>query len=190
MKQKLKYIASIASGVYEKVHPSGDTFYLQGKDFDEYGRIRRDMKMLPELLANERLEKHLLRDGDILLIAKGESNRACLYQEAIGPAVASSTFFVIRPAKSELLPEYMQWYFNTRYMKDIFSGLSKGTQIASLSKKTLAEIEIPVPPLREQKKILEIQRLWEHEKSLTLKLMELKDLNIQKLLLKNSNSIQ
>lgn len=189
MQKKIEEIASITTGVYEKVHPSGDTLYLQGKHFDEYGRIREDMVMYPELQADERLGKHLLRDGDVLLIAKGESNRACLYRKAIGQAVASSTFFVIRIIEGGLLPEFLQWYFNTGYMQEVFSGLSRGTQISSLSKKTLSEIEFPVPPLITQRKILETQRLWDHEKSLTLELLELKDSRNQKLLLNQAKSI-
>lgn len=183
MHKKLEDIASITTGVYEKVQPSGDTLYLQGKHFDEYGQIREEMLIQPELQADERLNKHLLRDGDILLISKGESNRACLYQKEIGQAVASSTFFVIRPMESGLLPEFLQWYFNTDYMKDMFSTLSKGTQISSLSKKTLAEIEIPVPPLHKQREILETQRLWDKEKVLTTQLLHLKGALYQKLLL-------
>lgn len=189
MQKRLEDIASITTGVYEKVHPSGDTLYLQGKHFDENGRIRGDMVMHPELQADERLGKHLLRDGDILLISKGESNRACLYQKDIGQAVASSTFFVIRLTESGLLPEFLQWYFNTGYMKEKFSGLSKGTQISSLSKKTLSEIEVDVPPLIKQKEMLETQRLWDKEKSLTIELLNLKDALYQKLLLNQAKSI-
>ncbi len=146
------------------------------------------MNILPELQADERLGKHLLRDGDILLIAKGESNRACMYQKEIGQAVASSTFFVIRLTETGLLPAFLQWYFNTGYMQEIFSGLSRGTQISSLSKKTLSEIEVPVPPLKKQQEILEIQRLWDKEKTLTTDLLNLKDAWYQKLLLNQTKS--
>lgn len=189
MQKKLEDIASITTGVYEKVHPSGDTLYLQGTHFNEYGRIRRDMPMRPELQADERLAKHLLKDGDILLIAKGENNRACLYQKEIGQAVASSTFFVIRLPEGPLLPEFLQWYFNTGYMKGMFAGLSKGTQISSLTKKTLSEIEIPMPLLKKQVEILETQRLWEQEKLLTTALLDLKDTLYQKLLLNQAKMI-
>ncbi len=188
MQNKLEDIASITTGLYEKTHLSGDTLYLQGKHFDEFGKIRQDIVINPELQADERLERHILREGDILLIAKGENNRACLYQNEIGQAVASSTFFVIRITEKGLLPEFLQWYFNTEYMQNVFSGLSKGTQISSLSKKTLSDIEIPVPPLNNQKEILEIQRLWEKEKSLTTDLLKLKDAFYQKQLLNQAKS--
>lgn len=183
MQKRIEQIAAISTGVYEKTNPAGDTIYLQGKHFDDTGRFRENNAVSPELQAGERLEKHLLHDGDILLIAKGEHNRACLYQSAIGRAVASSTFFVIRPTIGGLMPEYLQWYLNTAYMQGIFTALSKGTQIASLSKKALADIEIPLPPLQTQREILEVQRLLDKERSITSELIQLKDNMYQRLLL-------
>ena len=188
IQKKLEDIASITTGIYEKSQPAGDTLYLQGKHFDESGAFREDLIVFQELQADERLSKHLLKDGDILLIAKGESNRACLYQHDIGQAVASSTFFVIRLAEERLLPVFLQWYFNTEYMQELLSGLSKGTQISSLSKKVLSEIEIPIPPLKTQKQILEMQGLWDKEKSITVELLNLKDSMYQKLLLNQAKS--
>lgn len=183
MQKYLEEIASITTGVYEKGNPTGDTIYLQGKHFDEYGIIRDEAVIGPELQADDRLGKHLLKDGDILLIAKGESNRACLYRQSIGQAVASSTFFVIRLNTHDLLPAFLQWYFNTSYMQEIFSGLSKGTQISSLSKKTLSEVKVPIPSLEKQQNTLKIQQLWNKEQTLTKELLNYKAAFYQKLLL-------
>lgn len=183
MKKRLDEIASITTGVYEKVHLSGDTLYLQGKHFDENGRFRDDWVVNPELQADERLKNHLLKDGDILLVSKGENNRACLYRDSIGQAVASSTFFVIRLTDKGLMPAFLQWYLNTKSMQGVFSGLSKGTQISSLSKKTLSEIEILTPSLKTQKEILKTQHLLDKEKSIMEELIRLKDNMYQRLLL-------
>ncbi len=188
MQKRLEDLASITTGVYEKPTLSGDTLYLQGKHFDEFGRIREELTINPELWADERLEKHLLQDGDILLVAKGGSNRACLYESKFGQAVASSTFFVIRMTSKDVTPDYLQWYFNTYYMKEMFSGLSKGTQIVSLSKNAIADLEIPTPSLEAQRKILEIQSLWDREKALTRQLLNLKDMTYQRQLLHNAKS--
>lgn len=188
MQKRLEDLASITTGVYEKPTLSGDTLYLQGKHFDEFGKIREELTINPELRADERLEKHLLREGDILLIAKGENNRSCLYQSKFGKAVASSTFFVIRLTSRDVTPEYLQWFFNTYYMKETFSGLSKGTQIVSLSKNAIANLEIPTPSLETQRKILEIQSLWDEEKALTRQLLHLKDMTYQRQLLQNAKS--
>ena len=187
MNKKLEDIASIATGVYEKGSPTGDTFYLQAKHFDEYGKFRQDSLLVPEVDLDERLERHLLEDGDVLLIAKGENNRACLYQEEIGKAVASSTFFVIRLTEGKVIPEFLHWLLNTAYMQAVLSSLSRGTHISSISKKILSKMEIQIPPLEQQKKVLRMQSLWEKERSLTSELIELKEKYYETLLLNLAN---
>ncbi len=188
MIKKLEDIANITTGVYEKAAASGDTFYLQSKHFDAQGKFLGDAVIQPEIFLDTRLERHLLQQGDILLIAKGDYNRACLYQKEASPAVASSTFFVIRLKDERVVPEYLQWYFNTAFMQSMFSSLSRGTQIASLSKKAVAQVEVANPPVPVQQRILEIQGLWEKERVLALALLEQKEVFYQNLLLNLSKS--
>lgn len=175
MLKKISDIAHIATGIYEKGSPSGDTLYLQAKHFDYNGAFRRDAAVSPEINMERKFERHLLINGDILLNAKGDANKACLYKSEIGRAVASSTFFVIRILDPNILPEYLQWYFNTAYMQAQFSGLSRGTQILSISKKMLMEVVVQIPAVETQKRVLEVQLLWDKEKALTLELLEQKD---------------
>lgn len=188
MLRKLKDIASIATGIYEKSSPSGDTFYLQSKHFDEYGEFRGDAFLNPEIVMDGKLERHLLRDGDVLLTAKGDNNKACLYRNEIGQAVASSTFFVIRLTAQDMLPTFLQWYFNTTYMQSQFSGLSRGTHILSISKKMLMDVGVHLPPLKIQQKILDVQTLWEKERVLTLEILEQKEIFYQNLLINLAKS--
>lgn len=182
MEKKLEDIADISTGVYEKATLSGDIHYLQAKHFDEQGRFHPNEAISPEILMDGRLAKHLLQEGDILLISKGNNNKACLYPTEVSPAVASSTFFVIRLLENEVLPEYLQWYLNTSFMQSTLSALSRGTQILSLSKKALAKARIRIPPVHRQKQILEARALWEKERALASELVELKEALYQKLL--------
>ena len=130
----------------------------------------------------DRLEKHILQDKDLLITAKGERNRVCLYQSEIGQAVASSTFFVIRLHEPGILPEYLQWYLNTAKMQSLLSSLSKGTHILSLSKKALAKVKIEIPPLAKQRAVLKFQSLWDSERKITMELLEQKETYYQTLL--------
>lgn len=188
MVYRLEEIATINTGIYEKGGPSGDTYYLQAKHFDEFGKFREDVLIKPEIAMEMRLENHQLNDGDILLTAKGENNRACLFQERIGQSVASSTFLVIRIKNQVFIPAYLHWLLNTPYMQAILSGLSKGTQISSLSKKALADFEVWIPPMFEQKKIIEFTALLERERTLMKELLQHKDSFYQNLLLNLAKS--
>jgi len=172
--QKLSEIAKITTGVYAKPQPSGDTFYLQAKYFDRLGGFKEDLALAPEL-SDERLQKHLLQSGDILLIAKGSNNTACLYPAKLEKAVASSIFFVIRLQTRDIQAEFLQWYLNTSQMQHALANLSKGTHIPSISKKLLSHVEIPTPTLAQQTKILEAYNCWQNEKTKTLELLQLKE---------------
>lgn len=183
----LEEIASITTGVYEKGSPSGDIYYLQAKHFNEYGKFRKNTIISPEIHMDSRLKRHVLQDGDLLLTAKGENNRVCYYRNEIGKSVASSTFFVIRLKQPSISPEYLQWYLNTSRMQFLFSTLSKGTHILSLSKKSLLKVKVEIPQLEQQNKILKLQSLWILERGTTLELIKQKELLYQNLLLNLAN---
>ena len=187
MKQPLHEIAQITTGVYQKEGSGSDVFYLQAKHFDEHGRLRQDASLTKGLALDKRLKRHLLKDGDILLVAKGVANRACLYEQQAGQAVASSTFFVIRLKEQSLMPGYLLWLLNTQYYQQLMQSLSKGTQVQSLSKKALASVEIPVPPLTEQRQIVEVAARWQRERDLTATLTEQKAIYYEHLLLNLAN---
>jgi hypothetical protein len=185
--QKLTNLASITTGIYQKPSPSGDTLYLQGKHFDEDGNLRKDAVLSQELFLDDKLERHLLEDGDVLLMAKGENNRACMYTHDIGQAVASSTFFVVRIKDKQILPAFLQWFLNNPIMQKRLSELARGTHIRSLSKKALVNLEISIPTMEVQEKILVINELWQREEGLTLELLRQKETFYQTILLNQTN---
>jgi restriction endonuclease S subunit len=172
MTQKLKDIASIATGLYKKPDPSGNVYYLHGKHFDENGVFRTDAVLAKDIFIDDKLEKHLLQDKDILFIAKGDNNRACLYTADIGKAVASSLFFVIRVDPAVILPEYLVWFLNTTVTQSIIHTMARGSYIPSVSKKFLKDLKVSIPPINIQKKIIELLQIWRHEKEIMLQLLE------------------
>jgi len=187
MKKPLHHIAQIMTGTYQKEGVGNDIYYLQAKHFDEYGRLQQGASLTKSLELDKRLERHLLTDGDILLVAKGAVNRACMYEQQTGPSVASSTFFVLRLKEQNLIPGYLLWLLNTQYYQQLMQSLSKGTQVQSLSKKALASVEIPIPPLHEQQQIIKAAGQWREEQHLIAALMEQKAIYYEHLLLNLAN---
>ncbi len=183
MDAKLEEIGTLTTGIYKKGSPSGDTYYLQAKHFDAYGKFQEEGILHPEIFMDNKLAKHSLKDGDLLITAKGENNRVCLYRSEIGQAVASSIFFVFRLKVSIILPEYLQWYFNTSRMQRLFSSLSRGTHILSLSKKSLSKVQIKIPTLEKQREVLKLQLLWDQERKITTELLEQKEICYQSIFL-------
>jgi restriction endonuclease S subunit len=168
MIQPLKNIASIQFGVYDKPEPIGDVLYLQGSNFNS--AFPKTFVSKDKVSPN-----HLLKDGDILIAAKGFRNTAIRYSASLGPAVASSMFFVLKPDTSKVIPDYVTLFLNDMKTQNLLRSLSGTTTVPTISKKDLAEIQIPLPSISQQMKIVSVMQQWQEEKKLTQRLIEKKD---------------
>ena len=189
VKTKLNQIAQIQTGVYAKTNLPGKAHYLQVSDLGESGEVIHLTQL--DLLVDERIERHLLKDSDVLFVAKGSRNFAALYRASAGPAIASTSFLILRirdQHKSRVLPEYLVWFINHRRTQERLKALAKGSGIPSVAISDLADIEIPIPPVQAQRKILTIQQLRDKEGKLVAEIEALKELYIQRTLFSHANS--
>lgn len=177
MKTLIKDIANIQTGLFAKPAGIGELVYLQSKHFDEYGQLHSVLH--PDLPAEGISEKHLLKDGDVLFAAKGTKNFAAVFENHNEPSVASTSFFVIRPADKKVLPQYLAWFLNNHTTQTLLKGQAIGTSIPSISKQVLENLEMPVPEIKAQKAIVEISKLRNKEKSLKQKIEALREKQIQ-----------
>lgn len=181
MGRKLKDIASILSGTYQKECPEGNVFYLQVKDFRSLHLENGTLK--PTVQDTENLAKHILWDNDLLFAAKGTSNFCTLYNKEMGMAVASSAFFIIRVRSANILPEYICWYLNTPQIIGMLQTGAVGSSTPSITKPMLGEIEIPLPSVEIQQKIIACEHLKNREHELQLLLAEKKKRLIDQILI-------
>lgn len=185
MKTIIKYITNIQTGLFAKPAGIGELVYLQSKHFDEYGQLHSVLH--PDLLAEGISEKHLLKNGDVLFAAKGTKNFAAVFENHNEPSVASTSFFVIRPADKKVLPQYLAWFLNNPATQTLLKVQAIGTSIPSISKQVLENLEIPVPEIKTQKAIVEISKLRNKEKSLKQKIEVLRDKKINQQLFQAMN---
>jgi len=177
LKKQIKEITSIRTGLFAKPSGVGEVVYLQAKHFDEYGQLLSVLH--PDLMAEGISEKHLLQKGDVLFAAKGTKNFATVFEHHNEAAVASTSFFVIRPTVKQLLPEYLAWFLNSLTTQTILKGQAIGTSMPSISKQVLETLEITVPDIEVQKAILQIAKLRTKEKALKLTIEALREKQIQ-----------
>ena len=182
MKTTLKHITSIQTGVFAKPIQKGEIVYLQAKHFDENGELAETL--YPDLSADNKLNKHLLKKGDVLFAAKGTKNFAAWYENEEMPAVASTSFFVIRLNDNNVLPGYLTWFLNHPRTQAILKGQARGSSIASISKAVLTELEFPIPDIHKQELILKIHKLRSKEKNLKQQIEMLREREIQQILIK------
>jgi len=173
----LKHIANVQTGFFAKSLAKGEIVYLKARHFDENGRLRTSLH--PDLKADNIIEKHLLRQSDVLFAAKGTKNFAAWYDGNSYPAVASTSFFVIRLKSDMILPEYLAWFINHQTTQKYLKANAIGTSIVSISKTVLEELEISIPTIETQKAILQITNLRNTEKKLKQQIESLREKQIQ-----------
>jgi len=137
---------------------------IQVKDIQNNNLIKNNVFRIKK----ECIDKHLLLiPRDILFAAKGNRNYAFQYKGELGIATASSTFFILRLRRNDILPEYLTWYLNSKPAQDFFNDNVHGTFIPSISKSKLSELEVPIPPVEIQEKVIRLDGWQKLEKNLT-----------------------
>ena len=167
-KRKLYQITEIQSGIYIKGISEGDVSCLQVKDL---------LMDSPEITAtktnhSKKIDRYLLKKGDILFACKGITYLCKVFDYDI-PAVASTTLYSIRLHTNIITPEYLCWYMNHPTIVAAINNERMGTGSPMIRKEVIENLEIIIPDLKTQDKIIEISKLQERENEL-IKLIQQK----------------
>ncbi len=130
---------------------------------------------------------HFLEKGDLLFIAKGMHNFAAHVDKQLARTVAAANFLVIRVNIENVLPEYLAWCINQGPAQAFLKENAKGSYIPSISKRVLSELQIPLPSLELQQKIIRTQQLMNLENELIAQIQNRRKIMIEALLLKTAN---
>lgn len=181
MKKVLKSVFSGYSFRSKVEHDeNGDVSVIQMKDLhNEYQEIGSQMLRIS---GDSIPKKYLLEPGDVLFISKGANNYALVFNDKI-KAVAASAFFVLRPNKKIIVPEYLAWFINQKETQRFIEENRAGTYIPNVNKTTVEAIEIKLPTLDEQKIVAKMDFLQKREYLLTIELLAKRKLLISNLLM-------
>jgi type I restriction enzyme S subunit len=102
----------------------------------------------------ERLQKHRVLGGDVLVASLGEQlPRACIAPSWLGPAIVKADCIRVRPAE-HLVPEYLLWALNSPQTRERVGESIKGVGRPRINLGDLRSLELPVAPLPEQERIV------------------------------------
>jgi restriction endonuclease S subunit len=119
-------------------------------------------------------DDHFLRSGDVLFPNRGTRTTAIIFRAEQPRVIAGAQFFVLRPHDASVLPEYLAWFLRTEDSARHFEERRKGTYVQIVERRDLEELELPLPPLEIQRKIVEVDALVIEERSLSERLAALK----------------
>ena len=153
-KQELGTVASIFRGkAVNRKDPNGSIGVVNISNIGEY---EIDYVGLDHLEEEERkITNYLLKDGDLLIPARGTAIRVAIFKEQSYPCIASSNVIVIRAIDESLSTTYLKLFFDSPLGRKMLVTRQQGTAVMNISYKELNNIEIPLPSIEEQKQISE-----------------------------------
>ena len=98
--------------------------------------------------------------GDVLFAARGASQKAAVYRGELKEAVAGAQLTILRPLDpSALLPEFLVLYLVHGPAQKYMAENRTGSYIPLITKATLENMPMIVPPLEEQREMVAIHQL-------------------------------
>jgi type I restriction enzyme S subunit len=117
-----------------------------------------DAEMKVVRVLRTEVARYLLRTGDVLMTEGGDFDklgRGAVWDGRVDPCLHQNHIFRVRCDPSSLLPEFLAIYSASPAGRRHFGMLSKQTtNLASINMTQLKAFPIPVPPLREQSRIV------------------------------------
>ncbi|QIR38506.1 restriction endonuclease subunit S [Tolypothrix sp. PCC 7910] len=158
---RLGEITDIVSGVTKGRNLTGrKTTYYPYLRVANVQRGFLDLEVMKEIeIPVEELEKYRLLVGDILLTEGGDWDklgRSAIWQGQIQDCIHQNHVFRARPLDDGLLSEWAVMYTNSPVGRQYFETAAKRTtNLASINMTQLRYCPFPLPPLAEQKRIVE-----------------------------------
>lgn len=153
-KYKLGDIAKFTYGFTDKTLDFGDARYIRITDITEDGSLsNNDCKYLNITNANS---KYVLNKGDIVVARTGASFGKTLYFNGDFPSIYAS-FLIKIELDNEIILNRYYWHFSksSLYWNQANNLVSKAGQ-PQFNSNAIKKIEIPLPSLEEQKRIINI----------------------------------
>jgi len=146
-------------------HAEGELGVIQMKDIDHSSVLHQETVV--RVLFPGDVRQHFVRNGDLIFRSRGETYSAAMVERAPLSAIVASPMILVRPRKEVVEPAYLRWFLNAPSTHKALESVAAGTAVKMINKSDLERLEVPVPPLEIQRKIVEIAELMEREARLS-----------------------
>lgn len=141
---------------------------IQLRDLPASGRL--DLLRLTRFRLDDVQDRHLVHAGDVLFRSRGDRNTAV----AVGPelqegAVVVLPLMILRPKPDIVSAEYLAWAINHPTTQRFFNTVARGTKLRMVSRASLENLDLDIPDIETQRKIVAIAALADREQALSVK---------------------
>lgn len=135
---------------------TGDYYLITGTDFKN-GKIDFNSCVF---VSKERYEMDpniIVGKGDILITKDGTLGKvAFMAEEPNKPTTLNSGVFRIHTTDPQVSSRYLFHYFTSKYFTDFVNSVKTGSTIPHLTQQGLVSLNIPIPSLEEQNRVVSI----------------------------------
>lgn len=142
---------------------NGKCEVVSAKNINEDGSI--DYNGLTRILQLPPRTNAFVKENDVILSSRGVF-RAGVYRKKSQSIIASSSTFILRVDNTKLLPEYLAIYLNSEVGQASIRRVLTGSSIKTILRKSLENLQIPIPSIDIQKKIIDIRENWQVQEGL------------------------
>jgi len=168
---------------------AGGVLAIQLRDISPEGLV--DPEQLTRVQLDGLADRYFVRTGDVVFRSRGERNTASALDERLQePALAVLPLMVLRPKREVVTPEYLAWAINQPPAQRHFDSAARGTNIRMIPRSSLDDLELDVPDIETQGKIVVVDALAERERELTRLAADTRRKMISLLLVERANSMR
>lgn len=145
---------------------SGGVLAIQLRDISPDGLV--DPEHLTRVQLEDLADRYFVRAGDVVFRSRGERNTAFALDERLRePALAVLPLMVLRPKRDVVTPKYLAWAINQPPAQRHFDVAARGTNIRMIPRSSLDDLELDIPDIETQEKIVSVNALAERERELS-----------------------
>lgn len=135
----------------------GEYCLITGTDFQSDGHIDFNTCVYVSKERYEMDKNIQVHKDDILITKDGTLGKVAIIEEEPEKSTTlNSGVFRIKIKNDNIIPRYIYHYFTSKYFKDFVESVKTGSTIPHLTQQGLITLNIPIPPIEEQERIVNI----------------------------------
>ncbi|MEU3647780.1 restriction endonuclease subunit S [Lentzea sp. NPDC034063] len=136
-------------------HPGGVPVVSPSDITDRHQVATQKLRLLPRQEA-KRLDRHLLRVGDIVVVRQGALGRLAHIGQGEEGWLYNSSCIRLRPVPELVVPEYLTLYLAFPPVQELLLGRAVPGTVQSLNSALLGDLPVVLPPFGRQQQLVRV----------------------------------
>ncbi len=157
---QLGEVAELINGDRSSTYPNGadivdsGILFLNTKNIVK-GRLNLEVSNFITKEKYQSLGRGKLKRNDLVITLRGSLGNCCIFNCEYDTGFINAQMMIIRVG-NELSEKYLFWYLSSSNVNSYLKQIGSGSAVPQLTAKQIRELEIPLPPLKEQQRIAAI----------------------------------